>query len=179
MGIRSFWCVFLVLALVVVLHANAREVPKPKNIENQNNEVIVDPKNGTSGTGTKLVDTDTNTVDPTKEAAAKGVPKEGGDVNSDEKNFISFAGVGAAGGIGGVAGVIPIGGLGGFDKGFGAMPFGGLGGSGGGLGGLGGAAGGLGGAGGGLGGAGGGLGGGGAGGGCTPSAATSGLVPHP
>uniref|UniRef100_A0A803LFF7 Glycine-rich protein n=1 Tax=Chenopodium quinoa TaxID=63459 RepID=A0A803LFF7_CHEQI len=117
MGIRSFWCVFLVLALVVVLHANAREVPKPKNIENQNNEVIVDPKNGTSGTGTKLVDTDTNTVDPTKEAAAKGVPKEGGDVNSDEKNFISFAGVGAAGGIGGVAGVIPIGGLGGFDKG--------------------------------------------------------------
>ncbi|XP_021764275.1 glycine-rich protein 5-like [Chenopodium quinoa] len=176
MGIRSsFWCVFLVLALVVVLHANAREVPKPKNVENENNEVIVDPKNGPSGTGTKLVNTDTNTIDPTKEAA-KGVPKEGGnDVNSDEKNFISFAGVGAAGGIGGVAGVIPIGGLGGFDKGFGAMPFGGLGGSGGGLGGLGCAGGGLGGAGGGLGGAGGGL----SGGGCTPSAATSGVVPHP
>ncbi|XP_021854263.1 uncharacterized protein [Spinacia oleracea] len=108
MAVRSFWFVFLVLILVVVLNVKAREIPQQ-------------PKNTTSTT---------NNLNP----STKDVPKDSDKMNRDKKCGIFFAGVGAAGGVGGAAGVIPI------DKGFGTLPtFGGLGstgaGTGGGLGG--------------------------------------------
>ncbi|MCD7460432.1 hypothetical protein HAX54_043528 [Datura stramonium] len=131
----SNWYVMFVFALVLVHVVSARNIPqvaKPKEPETLQAQVQ------TQGV---TVNTEVTSTAPT--------PSEGLD---DQKNFISFGGVGAWAGIGGYGGVLPT--------------FGGIGGGGGGIGGLGGL-GGLGGAaGGGIGGAGGlGVGGGGGGGG--------------
>ncbi|XP_060180054.1 glycine-rich protein 5-like [Lycium barbarum] len=104
------WYVMFVFALVLVHVVNARNIPevaKPKEPQTQAQIEGV------------TVNTEIITTAPT--------PSEGLD---DQKNFISFGGVGGWAGIGGYAGVLPT--------------FGGIGGAGGigGLGGLGGAAGG-------------------------------------
>ncbi|XP_057545746.1 uncharacterized protein LOC130824745 [Amaranthus tricolor] len=147
MTIIRLKCFILVLTLIALFHAgSSREVPKPKN--------------NTSNLNPKEVNTlvSINTTTNTSHLNDK-----------DDKHFIAFAGMGAAGGVGGAAGIIPIDFQG---LGPGTIPtFGGLGGGGTG-GGIGGGAG--------TGGIGGGVGGAGAGGGACPSSTnTSGLLPSP
>nr|XP_016471737.1 PREDICTED: WAG22 antigen-like isoform X2 [Nicotiana tabacum] len=132
------WYVMFVFALVLV-HATARNIPevsKPNEPQTQAHEVQ---------THGLTVNTEVISTAPT--------PSEGLD---DQKNFMTFGGVGGWAGVGGYAGVLPtLGGIGGgMGVGGGIGGVSGIGGLGG-LGGIGGAAGGAGGLGGVVGGLGG------------------------
>nr|XP_033512056.1 glycine-rich protein 5-like isoform X3 [Nicotiana tomentosiformis] len=126
------WYVMFVFALVLV-HATARNIPevsKPNEPQTQAHEVQ---------THGLTVNTQVISTAPT--------PSEGLD---DQKNFMTFGGVGGWAGVGGYAGVLPtLGGIGGgmgVGGGIGGVSgIGGLGGIGGGVGGLGGIGGGVGG----------------------------------
>ncbi|KAL3655997.1 hypothetical protein CASFOL_000393 [Castilleja foliolosa] len=84
----------LLLALIVVAHATALNIPQTEDVTNPSPNALAPAK--------------------TTEALAAAAPADKGTAVGDEKNFISYGGVGGWGGVGGYMGVLPvIGGVGG------------------------------------------------------------------
>ncbi|KAL2242565.1 UNVERIFIED_CONTAM: hypothetical protein Sindi_0374500 [Sesamum indicum] len=112
--------VTLVLVLIVVVHATARNIPTDQTKPSSDHT-----------TAHEATNPNTNALAPVQNtenvAATATAPVANGGLN-DQKNFITYGGVGGWGGVGGYVGVLPIFGLGGLG---GAGGLGGLGGVGG------------------------------------------------